>query len=229
LNFELLTFAVADAKIAMDRMYRYQRHIYDLTRKFYLLGRDRLIEEMQVQTGEAVLEVGCGTGRNLVILAEKYPAARFFGLDAAEVMLETARAKIDAKNLSANITLRRELAEDLNFRKTFGADEPFDTIFFSYSITMIPTWREAIRAALNNLKPNRSIYIVDFWDQKDLPVWFQVILKTWLKQFHVKFWEGLMPHLENLEKQGLGKLTVTPIARRYAFLAKFEKADEPQK
>ncbi len=207
----------------MDRMYRYQRHIYDLTRKFYLLGRDRLIEEMDVQTGEAILEVGCGTGRNLIILAEKYPAARFYGLDAAEVMLETAQKKIDARDLTENITLRRELAEDLDYRKTFGLDEPFDTIFFSYSITMIPTWRAALEAALDNLKVGRSIYIVDFWDQKDLPSWFQKILKTWLKQFHVQFWEDLMPHLEKLEKQGLGKLNVESIARRYAFLAKFEK------
>ncbi|MDH4412604.1 MAG: SAM-dependent methyltransferase, partial [Rhizobium sp.] len=27
----------------MDRMYRYQRHIYDLSRKYYLLGRDHMI------------------------------------------------------------------------------------------------------------------------------------------------------------------------------------------
>ncbi|RUV53463.1 SAM-dependent methyltransferase, partial [Mesorhizobium sp. M5C.F.Ca.IN.020.14.1.1] len=27
----------------MDGVYRWQRHIYDLTRKYYLLGRDRLI------------------------------------------------------------------------------------------------------------------------------------------------------------------------------------------
>ena len=205
-------------------MYRYQRHFYDLTRKFYLLGRDRMIEQMEVQAGENVLEVGCGTGRNLIVLAEKYPAARFFGLDAAQVMLDTAQAKIDAKNLTANITLRRELAEDLGYRKTFGLDEPLDTIFFSYSITMIPTWREAIQAGLENVKPGRSIYIVDFWDQKDLPGWFRVVLKTWLKQFHVQFWNELMPYLENLEKEGKGKLSVTSIARRYAFLARFEKA-----
>ena len=31
----------AEATLRMDRMYRYQRHIYDLSRKFYLLGRDR--------------------------------------------------------------------------------------------------------------------------------------------------------------------------------------------
>ena len=214
---------MSDARIAMDRMYRYQRHIYDFTRKFYLLGRDRLLEEMPVQAGDSVLEVGCGTGRNLIVLAEKHPAARFYGLDAAEVMLETARRKIEAKHLTEHITLRRELAEDLDFRKTFDLDEPFDAIFFSYSITMIPTWREAVKAALNNLKPGRSIYLVDFWDQKDLPGWFQTLLKTWLKQFHVQFWSDLMPHLESLEKQGLGKLKVTSIARRYAFLAKFQK------
>ena len=29
-----------DAAGLMDRMYRHQRHFYDATRKFYLLGRD---------------------------------------------------------------------------------------------------------------------------------------------------------------------------------------------
>ncbi|HWU72526.1 MAG TPA: SAM-dependent methyltransferase, partial [Sphingomonas sp.] len=28
----------------MDAIYRSQRHFYDLTRKYYLLGRDALIE-----------------------------------------------------------------------------------------------------------------------------------------------------------------------------------------
>ena len=182
-----------------------------------------MIEEMRVQTGESVLEVGCGTGRNLIVLADKYPAARFYGLDASSEMLKTAQTKIDAKNLTPNIKLQTELAEDLDYRKTFNLDEPFDTIFFSYSITMIPTWRESIQAALNNLKPGRAIYIVDFWDQKDLPHWFQKLLKNWLKQFHVRHWSELMPHLESLAEQGLVNLTITSIAKRYAFLARLEK------
>ncbi|MEP6925427.1 MAG: class I SAM-dependent methyltransferase [Pyrinomonadaceae bacterium] len=215
---------MSDAKTAMDKMYRYQRHFYDLTRKYYLLGRDRMIQEMDVQTGEAVLEVGCGTGRNLIVLAEKYPAARFYGLDASGEMLKTAQTKIDGKNLTPHIKLQTELAEDLDYRKTFNLDDAFDTIFFSYSITMIPTWRESIQAALNNLKPGRSVYIVDFWDQKDLPKWFQKLLRSWLKQFHVRHWSELMPYLESLEEQGLVKLTITSVARRYAFLAKLEKA-----
>lgn len=204
-------------------MYRYQRHFYDLTRRYYLLGRDKMIEQMDVRANERVLEVGCGTGRNLVVLAGKYPAARFYGLDASAEMLKTAQAKIDSRKFTKQVVLRQELAEDLNYRTTFDLDAPFDTIFFSYSITMIPTWRESLQAALDNLKPGRSIYIVDFWDQKDLPAWFQKILKGWLKQFHVQFWNDLMPHLETLEKAGACKLTVTSVAKRYAFIARLEK------
>ena len=40
-----LTDAPSGHAALMDGVYRHQRHIYDLTRKFYLLGRDRLIRD----------------------------------------------------------------------------------------------------------------------------------------------------------------------------------------
>lgn len=203
-------------------MYRHQRYFYDLTRKYYLLGRDRLIRQLNVKPGENILEVGCGTARNLIILARKYKDANFFGLDASSEMLKTSQEKIDAQNLK-NVGLCVALADDFTFQDSFGLSEPFDTIYFSYSISMIPTWRESIQNALDNLKSGRSFYIVDFYDQADLPVWFQKILQSWLKQFHVKYPKELLPHLETLEKQGLGKLTVTPLYRKYAFIAEFRK------
>lgn len=206
----------------MDSMYRYQRYFYNFTRKYYLLGRDKLIERMNIQAGENILEVGCGTGRNLIILAKKYPHTNFFGLDASTEMLKTAQTKIDAQNLK-NISLKTALADDFNFQQTFNLEKPFNGIFFSYSISMISTWKESIATALANLTSGGSFYIVDFYDQKDLPVWFQRILKKWLSKFHVQFWKGLLPHLQDLEKQGCGKLKITSIARRYAFLTKFEK------
>ncbi len=206
----------------MDKMYRYQRYFYDFTRKYYLLGRDKLITEMNVQDGENILEIGCGTGRNLAILAKKLHRANFYGLDASAEMLETAQKKADRHNLE-NITLKNSLADDFSCSKTFGLEEPFDTIFFSYSISMIPTWKESIANALENLKSGGSFYIVDFYDQRDLSVAFKKILQGWLKQFHVKYPRELIPHLEQMESEGLGKNSIKSIYKSYSFIAKFEK------
>ena len=57
----------------MDRVYRYQRYIYDFTRKYYLFGRDRLIRELALKPGERVVEIGCGTARNLIRMARPTP------------------------------------------------------------------------------------------------------------------------------------------------------------
>lgn len=206
----------------MDRMYRQQRYFYDLTRKYYLLGRDRLLKEIKVSDGENILEIGCGTGRNLAILARKYPRAHFFGLDASSEMLKTAQSKIKSKNIS-NIVFKTALADDFSFKNTFELSKPFDAAFFSFSISMIPPWKESIENALENLKSESSLYIVDFYDQKNLPVWFQKILQGWLKQFHVKYPKDLIPFLKELERNGAGKLKITPLYRNYSFIAKFTR------
>ncbi len=213
---------MSDAFQNMDRMYRLQRYFYDFTRKYYLLGRDQLLKEMDVQPGEHILEIGCGTARNLIILAKRHPKAKFFGLDASAAMLETARTKTSATGV-ANIDLKTALADDFSFHKTFGLSEPFDKIFFSYSISMIPPWRESIGNALNSLKPGGQLFIVDFYDQADLPMLFQRFLKWWLKKFHVQFWGDLMPYLSSLEKSGSVELVVKPMFRRYTFIAELQK------
>jgi S-adenosylmethionine-diacylgycerolhomoserine-N-methlytransferase len=213
-----------DAFSSMDRMYRYQRYFYNVTRKYYLLGRDKLLSEMDVQSGENVLEIGCGTGRNLAILAKRLPNAHFFGLDASAAMLETAAETVARSNLT-NITLKTALADSFSCDKTFELDQPFDAVFFSYSISMIPPWRESIENALKNLKPGGTLYIVDFYDQRDLPKFFQKMLKGWLRQFHVQFWDDLLPFFKCLENKSLGELQITPIYRRYAFCLSFRKAE----
>ena len=59
----------------MDRVYRRQRHVYDASRKYYLVGRDEMLARLNVPATGSVLEIGCGTGRNLVKAAGLYPRA----------------------------------------------------------------------------------------------------------------------------------------------------------
>ena len=79
---------------AMDAIYRHQRFIYDLTRRNYLFGRDQLIADLEPPAGGSVIEIGCGTARNLLCAAKLYPKAKFFGIDVSEEMLKTARTLV---------------------------------------------------------------------------------------------------------------------------------------
>jgi S-adenosylmethionine-diacylgycerolhomoserine-N-methlytransferase len=206
----------------MDRMYRGQRYIYDATRRFYLLGRDDLLKLIDPRPEERVLEIGCGTARNLIALAKTHPEAEFFGLDASSAMLETANAKVEAAGVT-NIELRTALADDFTYAGTFLQPSPFDKAFLSYSISMIPTWKPSIENALANIREGGTLFIVDFYDQAQLPGFFRTSLKWWLSKFHVQYWEGLIPFLRSLEDSGRCKVSIIPVFRRYAFIAVIEK------
>ena len=205
--------------VRMDRMYRLQRHFYDLTRKFYLLGRDDLLTKMNVQAGQTVLEVGCGTGRNLAILARRHPDVRFWGLDASTEMLKTAAATMERKKISERVVLRQALAEELDPEGLFGLARPFDTIFFSYSLSMIPTWEQAVEKAISSLAPQGHLHIVDFCDQMGLPAPLRWMIKRWLALFGVHHKPELVPALERMAGEGKCELQVKYLYGRYAFRA----------
>ncbi len=204
----------------MDKIYRYQRGIYDLTRKFCLIGRDRLLKEVAPEPDDNVLEVGCGTARNLILLSRQNPDCKFFGVDASKVMLEVANRKLKKKKL-LNITLRHGLAKEFHFNKTFGMDKPFDAIFFSYSLSMVPDWRRAIDNCFANLRPVGKLYILDFWDQRAFPPFFRHIMKWWLGLFSVEYRPELLEYFDSKEVLERGHSKVEPILGRYAFLLKY--------
>jgi S-adenosylmethionine-diacylgycerolhomoserine-N-methlytransferase len=219
--------AGTDHAAAMDRMYRLTRHVYDVTRRYYLLGRDRLLERVVTSRGSSTLEVGCGTARNLIRLAKRSEPGLLYGLDASHEMLETAAKSIDRSLPAAGgrepIVLRQGLAEQLDAQRMFGRDEPFDTIFFSYCLSMIPTWPGAIDAAMANLRPGGSLLIVDFWDQKDLPAVFAAGLKKWLAMFHVHYRPEVHDAIVDLGTSGRGEVEFESVARRYAYIASVRK------
>ena len=179
-----MTTNTAAATAAMNRLYRHQRHVYNLTRRHYLLGRDRLIGRLNVPENGTVLEIGCGTGRNLIVAARRYAGARLFGIDVSTEMLTSAIDSIGRAGLSARVRVAHADATRTIPASLFGVNE-FDRIFVSYSLSIIPAWREALDVALSHLKPQGELHIVDFGDQEGLPGWFRTALRHWLALFHV--------------------------------------------
>jgi S-adenosylmethionine-diacylgycerolhomoserine-N-methlytransferase len=196
----------------MDRVYRHQRYFYDFTRKYYLFGRDRLIRELKLKPGARLVEVGCGTARNLIAIARTYPTARLYGLDASAEMLKTAANSIARAGLSGQIRLAHGFAENLD-PAMFGETEQFDEAVFSYSLSMIPDWQGALAAADAALSEGGRTHIVDFGDLSGLGRLGARILRSWLAAFHVAPRAEL---LHALEESGSGQLVLLP--GRYAFL-----------
>jgi S-adenosylmethionine-diacylgycerolhomoserine-N-methlytransferase len=208
----------------MDAVYRRQRHIYDATRKYFLLGRDRLIAELDPPPGGSVLEVGCGTGRNLVRAARACPNAGFHGLDISAAMLETAAGAVSRAGLTGRIALAQGDATAFDPQALFGRPH-FDRVAFPYSLSMIPDWRGALAAGWAATAPGGRLMAVDFGDQNGLPDAFRAVLEWWLGRFHVA------PRLslrDDLAAAAPGAtLRFTPLYRGYAWLLSAERPPAP--
>ncbi|AJA08721.1 type 11 methyltransferase [Sphingopyxis fribergensis] len=206
----------------MDDVYRGQRHIYDLTRKYYLLGRDRLIDELTPPVGGHVLEIGCGTGRNLIAAARCWPGAHFHGIDISEEMLKSARTAIARAGLNRRVTVARGDATRFDPNALFRVNS-FDRIFQSYTLSMIPDWQRAIREAVRHLSVYGSLHIVDFGQQEDMPEWFRGALFAWLARFQVEPRALLVEAAREAANDVGARLAVTRLYRGYAWALRLDK------
>lgn len=173
-----------DHRTQMDSIYRYQRYIYDATRKYYLLGRDRMLDELRPPEGGTILEIGCGTGRNLVLAARRYPHARLYGFDISSEMLKTARISIARAGMADRITVAEGDATAFDAESLFGQGR-YDRVFVSYALSMIPPWRQALAPALAAVAPGGRLHVVDFGQMDGWPRWFKAGMLAWLAKFTV--------------------------------------------
>lgn len=215
--------AAAEHAALMDRVYHYTRYVYDISREYFLLGRDRMLRRMPLEPGQRILEMGCGTARNLIRLAQRCRKAHYYGLDASRAMLQVAGQKVRRSHLVGRVELRFCLAEQMHPLHTFGIEGGFDHIFFSYALSMMPTWDQALDASLEHLNPDGVVHIVDFWDQGGFPTFAGNFLKGFLAKFHVQHRPELMDRLMQLRNEGW-QVDIREHWNRYAYLAEIRRA-----
>ncbi len=210
----------------MNRVYRRQRHFYDLTRKYYLFGRDTMLDAMAIPEGARVLEVGCGTGRNLTAAATRTPHALFYGFDISTQMLESAAGNVQRSNAQGRIFLAQGDAESFDACAQFRVGG-FDRVFLSYTVSMIPGWQQAIRHALTQLKPGGSLHLVDFGTMDSWPGFARAAMQHWLARFHVTPRGNLDQHLADLAHETGLILRTNQLGGGYAVIASLAPDRQP--
>jgi ubiquinone/menaquinone biosynthesis C-methylase UbiE len=139
---------------------RYDR-LAPVYRAFLLLfalpprARRAAVEALDLSAGGRVLEIGCGSGRNLPMLADAVgPSGRVYGVDVSTEMLDRAQRLIDRRQWS-NVELRVEDAARLT------APDQLDGVLFGLSYAILPEPRITLEAAWRLLRPGGRLVIVE--------------------------------------------------------------------
>lgn len=177
------TAAAQATGTALERYYQFHSRIYDATRWSFLFGREEvLLRAACVSKPQRILEVGCGTGRNLPGLRRCFPQAHVTGVDLSEQMLSIAATKVKDDRTTL---LRRSYSAPVH-----EGGSRFDLVLFSYALTMFnPGWEQAIDAAWDDLEEGGVIAVVDFSHTRFS--WF----RNWMGVNHVRMEGHLWPYL----------------------------------
>lgn len=179
------TQAQAELARGLTRYYRAHSLIYDATRWSFLFGRGELTDLISQQSGlNSILEVGCGTGKNLLDLRQGLPETQLCGVDVSGAMLAVSHKRLD--KLSVPVQLHCGLY-DANFKP----QTPPDLILFSYALSMFnPGWEQAIEDAYQQLAPGGVIAVVDFHGSRF------GLFRRWMQVNHVRMQRHLLPQLQ---------------------------------
>src|SRR5713226_6292615 len=137
--------------------------LYDLFVWLVSLGkepayREKALDLARLKPGEAVLDIGCGTG-TLAIAAKRRvgPAGRVYGVDASPEML--ARAGRKANKAGAEVVFKNGVAEAMPF-----PDGQFDTVLSTVMLHHLgrKTRQQCAHEVRRVLKPGGRMLAVDF-------------------------------------------------------------------
>lgn len=169
---------------------------YDAVKAPQVDAGKELITLARVQEDDAVLDLGCGTGKLTIELARLTPKGRVVGIDPSQEMLDKAK---DASTGMKNVRYVQAPAQAMNF-----ADE-FDLVFSNSALQWIKEQEDVLRRIYRSLKPGGRIAIQapaknfckEFFDYSQ-----EAICRLDLKRFYTG-WESPWRFLTKEEYEGL--------------------------
>lgn len=123
--------------------------------------RSALLEQLAARDGDAILDVGCGTGTFALLVKKMAPGARVVGLDPDPAVLEIAAAK--ARAAGVEIEWRQGFAHEAD-----GSGSPFTKAVSSLVFHQVPMEekRRGIEAMTRAVGPGGEVHIADYARQR---------------------------------------------------------------
>lgn len=159
----------------LDSFYSGQAAGYDQFRRKLLHGRCELFESLPVPEKGVWVDLGAGTGENAELWGPRLQEFRqVYLVDLCQSLLDVCQQRITDRGWE------RVSAICADATQFAPAETEVDLVTFSYSLTMIPDWFQAVNRAWELLRPGGMLAIVDFYVSRKYPAetlrrhsWFQ--------------------------------------------------------
>ena len=168
--------------------------IYDKAiRSLYLPYRQKVIQSLQLQPGQTVLDIGCGSGLNFELIIDTIgPQGTLIGVDFSTKMLMLAQQTID-KHGWKNVFLLQQDATKLNLKELnnhSSSEFHIDRILCTLGLSVFPDWQLVFEKSFNLLEPNGKYGIMDLYNNNRT---FQTRIVNFLADSDIsrKVWEPL--------------------------------------
>jgi demethylmenaquinone methyltransferase/2-methoxy-6-polyprenyl-1,4-benzoquinol methylase len=120
--------------------------------------RNKALEQLDIEKGEAVLEIGFGTGHSLEEIAEKVGKnGKAYGIDMSYRMLEITKNRLEKKGLADRVELYCGDAISIPYETSM-----FDAVFMSFVLELFdtPEIPVVLKEIKRILKPNGRLSVV---------------------------------------------------------------------
>ena len=180
--------------------------VYDKAiRKLYFPYRQKVIQLLQLQQGQSVLDLGCGSGLNFELIIEAIgPTGTLIGIDFSEKMLKRAQQLVD-KHGWKNVILIEKDATKLTIEELkilLNKDIRIDNILCTLGFSVFPEWQLVFEKSFNLLASKGKFGIMDLYNDKKT---FQTKIVNFLADSDIsrKVWEPLKQISINYKEQKL--------------------------
>jgi demethylmenaquinone methyltransferase/2-methoxy-6-polyprenyl-1,4-benzoquinol methylase len=157
----------------ITKYYAWRASNYDAGTAFEVEHHAEALRLANIQEGQHILDVACGTGRGTAGLAQAVGASgRVDALDLSEAMLDQAHMKIEKLGLSDRVHFKQGNARELPY-----PDETFDLVYNGYMFDLIPLdgFMPILKEMARVLKPGGKLVLVNMSKPDERKTFFEKI------------------------------------------------------